>query len=60
MADLVLKMSDSTISAFENTDIASIEGIADPEEEVEVDNHFHRIFRESLACMEEGPSNISI
>ena len=58
MADLVMKMIDSTILAFEKNDILPIEGIAGLEEEV--DNLRHRIFRESIARMEEGASDVSV
>lgn len=58
MADLVIKMLDNTILAFETNDIVPIQIIADQEEEV--DELRYRIFRESLACMEKGSSNIQI
>lgn len=58
MADQVMKMIESTISAFENNDIAPIKGIAGLEEEV--DELRYRIFRESIARMEEGPSDVSV
>ena len=58
MADLVIKMIDGTILAFENSDLSPIEEIASQEEEV--DKLRYSIFQESLEAMEEGPSNISI